>query len=495
MQLAEFNQPILIGCEAGARAAGLATTDVREARLSYDGATDNKRRKSPSATIKSEDDELTPAKRKKLQANANDIQRNFEVGAWAIRKHLDFVTSFSFASNNAESVISPEADAGMQSLQRERSQLDDDIEGIITEASAAEHCDSAARHDLATMLRLAEARATVTGDHGLYELADGTIQSIESDRIRDPSGVDKIRDAKIIHGVQVDGRGRSVRYAIHSRTSGGGYKFERWVPAAHMMMRGYYERTDQVRGISPMAPAVNRLRDVYEGFDYALAKAKIAQLFGFKINRNGDDSLGPVLNVAADEEPPDYEIDLGEGPWMLDLMPGDEADIMETSTPSDQFQTYTEMMIAVALLSLDLPWNFFKVDATNFFGSRAALNLYMQSVKPKRRANLTLLNRWTRRQLQLAILRKKLVLPRSMTVDDLRYGWTPDGLPWWNPSQEADGALKSLGAGLDNPQRICLETGTNFFDNVDRIAEAHAYAKARGVELSFALAGGVTIQQ
>lgn len=82
-----------------------------------------------------------------------------------------------------------------------------------------------------------------------------------------------------------------------------------------------------------------------------------------------------------------------------------------------------------------------------------------------------------------------------MTVDDLRFGWTPDGLPWWNPSQEADGALKSMGAGLDNPQRICLETGTNFFDNVDRIAEAQAYAASRGVDLSFALAGGITIQQ
>lgn len=493
MSLGALQESILVGLNADAAAAGDVSTDAHVARFSYDAAETTKMRKTPSAAIKHEDEHLNPAKRKKLLANANDIQRNFEIAAWAIRKHLDFVTSFSFASNNAESAIAVDADPARIAEQQMKSQLDDDIEGIIEEASAAARCDTAGRHDLSTLLRLGEARATVTGDHALLELADGTIQSIESDRIRDSHG-ERPAGARVWHGVHVDDRGRSVAYAVHSRTSGGGYNFERWVPASNVMFRGYYDRTDQVRGISPMAPALNRLRDVYEGFNFALAKAKLAQLFGFKISRNGDDAIGNVTNDGTDDSP-DYTVDLGAGPWMLDMEPGDDAEIMESANPSNEFQVYTEMMIAVALLSLDLPWNFFKVDATNFFGSRAALNLYMQSVKPKRRATVTILRRWTRRQLRLAILSGRLRLPRSMTVDDLRFGWTPDGLPWWNPSQEADGALKSMGAGLDNPQRICLETGTNFFDNVDRIAEAQAYAASRGVDLSFALAGGITIQQ
>src|SRR5690606_14912417 len=151
-----------------------------------------------------------------------------------------------------------------------------------------------------------------------------------------------------------------------------------------------------------------------------------------------------------------------------------------------EFQSYSELMIAVSLLSLDLPWNFYKVDATNFFGSRAALNLYLQSVKPKRAANQRLLNQWTRWQLELALLDGRLRLPAGLTIDDLRWSWVPDGLPWWNPSQEADGALKSIAAGLDNPQRIAQETGTNAFENVDKIAELQAYGQPKGVTLSFA---------
>lgn len=494
MSLALLTQPIYAGLDAG-RSAALAGTDAGRSRhLSegYDGAADTKARRAPTATIKSEDDTLPPGKRRKLQANASDIQRNFEIAAWAIRKHLDFVTDFSFSSNNAESVLDAASSPEQQAGQQESSQLDDDIEGLIAEAAVPERCDAAGRHDLLTLLRLTEARATVCGDHALLALTDGTLQSLESDRIRDPK--EKAPEGvKVVHGVQVDARGRAIAYAVHSRKTGGGYEFERWVPAAHVMLRGYFDRSDQVRGISPMAPSLNRLRDLYEGFNYALAKAKIAQLFGFKITRKGDGDFGNLTNDGT-EGKPNYSIDLGAGPWMLDLEPGDDADIMETATPSGEFQSYSEMMIAISLLAVDLPWNFYKVDATNFFGSRAALNLYLKSVKPKRRANVAILNRWTRGQVQRSILSGRLRLPRSMTIDDLRWSWTPDGLPWWNPSQEADGALKSIGAGLDNPQRICLETGTNFFENVDRIAEAQAYAEAKGVQLSFAVAGGITIQ-
>ena len=472
-----------IDCHAGAVAA---------TQFNYDAADDSQRRRNIVSTIKSEDDVLNGSKRRKLQANASDIQRNFEIAAWAVRKHLDFVCAFKFSSNNAEAVMSAEATAGQRNEQAAQSMLDQDVEGIVREASAAERCDAAGRHDLDALLRLTEARATVAGDHALIDISDGTMQSIESDRIRS-SNETRGRNGTV-HGVHIDRRGRAIAYAVHSRTSSGGYKFERWVPARNLHLRGYFERSDQVRGISPMAPSLNRLRDVYEGFDYALAKAKISQIFGIKVQRNAEDSLGNVDNDG-DSDRPDYSVDLGAGAFMLDMEPGDDASIIESTTPSTQFQTYSEMMIAIALLSLDLPWNFYKVDATNFFGSRAALNLYLKSVKPKRSANRTLLSRWTLRQLQLAILQGRLRLPRSMNLKTLRWAWTPEGLPWWNPSQEADGALKSIGAALDNPQRICLETGTNFFENVDRIAEAQNYAETKGVTLSFGVSPGLTIQQ
>lgn len=474
----DLTQSVLVGMQ------GMQETSRR--KFGYEAAEDSHRRKSTAAVISSEDDVLDASRRRKLQANGLDIQRNFAIAAWAIRKHLDFVTSFSFSSNNAQEVLGDDSTEAT-ALQAERSQLDDDIEGVVTEASAADNCDTAGRHSLDMMLRLCEARATVAGDHCFLEVDDGTMQAIESDRVLTPQG-DK---EGVVHGVRLDKRGRSLAYAVHGR-KGTGYTFERWVPAASTVWRGYYDRFDQVRGISPMAPALNPLRDLHEGFVYALAKAKIAQLFGFKVNHTGETGIAETINTDAERKK--YAIELGKGPWNIDLDPGDDINIMTADVPGSGFESFSEMMIAISLLAIDLPWNFYKVDATNFFGSRAALNLYLKSVKTKRQANQTILRRWTRRQIQFAIVRGKLRLPRTLTVDDLRYSWTPDGMPWWNPSQEADGALKSIGGALDNPQDICLATGTNVFRNIDRISEVQKYAETKGVKLSYAVPAAINIQ-
>lgn len=121
MSLDTLCESILVGAPADAAAAGHVSTEAHVARFSYDAAETTTKRRNPSATIKQEDEVLNPAKRKKLVANASDIQRNFEIAAWAIRKHLDFTTSFTFASNNAENAIAVDADPGRLAEQEERS--------------------------------------------------------------------------------------------------------------------------------------------------------------------------------------------------------------------------------------------------------------------------------------------------------------------------------------------------------------------------------------
>jgi capsid protein len=257
-----------------------------------------------------------------------------------------------------------------------------------------------------------------------------------------------------------------------------------------VLVRGYYDRPDQVRGISPLAPALNTLRDLYEGCDYALAKMKIAQLLGIKTTRQAEDSLVPAQPVEGGDEEgapsPRYQIDLGRGIWMVDLDPGDDLEMVQPNVPGDAFESYTKLMISLALLALDIPYCWLDVAATNFFGARAALNLYLISAEQKRAANLRILNRWTRWQLQRAVLQGELKLPESMTVDQLQWSWTPRGMPWWNPVQESEGALRAIAGGLDSPQRVCQANGSNVFRNIDQIAEVIKYAKRRGVSLSFA---------
>ena len=75
-----------------------------------------------------------------------------------------------------------------------------------------------------------------------------------------------------------------------------------------------------------------------------------------------------------------------------------------------------------------------------------------------------------------------------MQVADLKYEWVPLGTPWWDPAKEMKGAESAIANGLDTPQRISQATlARDFYENIDDIADAMAYAAEKGVPLRFAM--------
>ena len=51
-----------------------------------------------------------------------------------------------------------------------------------------------------------------------------------------------------------------------------------------------------------------------------------------------------------------------------------------------------------------------------------------------------------------------------------------------------NGAVAAINAGLDNPYRICKETGRGEYEeNIDQIARAREYAEAKGVPLNYVM--------
>ncbi len=446
---------------------------ARHQEFAYDATEPKGRRKPPTVRYGSEDDLLDSARRSKLTANSRDIHRNFAIAAWMVRKHLDYVASFSFhcRSGNVD--------------------FDAKVEQFVSEWSRPYNCDASGRHRLLRMIRLAEARRTLDGDVGLLKLTNGSMQAIEEDRIRQPSGEPADQgQTRWVHGVRINQAGRALAYAIHRRRPrGGGFELERVVSARNLVMLGYYDRFDQVRGISPIASALNPLRDVYENFDYALIKAKVTQLFALAIFSDGMRDGGVVTDNEDSEDSgaSRYSVDFGRGPVKLELDPGDKAEFLESRHPATEFQSFTKLVIAVAMKALDLPYSFYDESHTNFFGSRAAWLHYDRSCMSKRDDLLELLNRITIWRLGLALLDGELVLPRGWSLGNVPFEWVPTGMPWWDPSKEINGDLQALGAGLDNPQRITKERGRgDWYDNIDRIAEAMKYAEGKGVPVSFA---------
>lgn len=445
----------------------------------FDAADDRGRRRSPVAVTYAEDAIANQRIRRILEANARDLARNFAIAKWAIGKHLDYVTSFSFQAKTADLAFNRE------------------LEAYVEFRSTPGQFDVAGRHPLRRATRLSEGCRAIAGDCLWLKIlspgpagdARGQIQFIESDRIRDPSDIEP-GDTSWINGVQVSKSGATRAFAIHNRARGSQFEFARTVPARNGYLHAWYDRFDQVRGISPITAALNWFRDVYEGFEYTLARTKIEQLFGIQVYRNAAEPMGtvtPTIDSDDDgEEDAGYELDFNKGPFMLDMDPGDRAEVLNGGNPAGSTTDFLKLMIHVALRTLDIPYSFFDESFTNFYGSRGGLIQYLKACENKIADIQDCLNWWTNWVIGLAVADGTIRLPSGMEFQDIYYEHVPAGVPWWDPAKEARGQAMGIAMGVTSPQRVCREVGTDFETNIDEIAAAMEYAKSKGVDLVYA---------
>jgi hypothetical protein len=444
----------------------------------YDALEAKGRRKAAPASIVREDTHLKNGRRVRLQANANDIARNFSIAAWMIRRHLDYVARFDFHSRTK--------DRG----------LDMAIEDLMKTQSMAANCDRGGRVTREKIFRMAEARRVLDGDTGFVLLQDGRLQGIEADLIRDPPKT--LGPYEWVDGTEADYAGLIRNFSIWGRSRGGvGYEFKRIIAAKNFILYGFFERyaSEQRRGVSPIAAALNPFRDVYENIEYALIKAKISQLFAIALMRDTDaaplNEVMPGANSVADDEstdedesePPPRTIDLTHGPTVLDLDPGEKVDLLESKNPSNELQNFTRLVMMIAFKALDIPYSFFDESHTNYSGSRGSWMHYERACLDKRDDQLEMRKRWTDFQLRRWVLNGQLKLPGRMTVEDVKTEWVPLGMPWWKPAEEIVGDLMAISSGLDSPLRVTKERGRgDVFDNIDDLLEVLKYAHQRGKE-------------
>lgn len=435
----------------------------------YEAVTSEGKRKAPTGILRSEDAELNQTDRRKLLSQTRDAHRNFAVLGWMIRRHLDYVSTFNFAARTSD-----------QKLNRL-------IERRVAKWSRREYCDVAGRHSLPSIIRLLEARAVIDGDCGILKLRDGRLQAVEGDLIATPNGGGSLPPSvdpqSIVHGVQTDQYGRAVAYSLCKRGKASDFapstsqtrQFLRMVSADHMLLHGYFDRFDQVRGISPIASALNDLIDVDEGLDLALAKLKAEQLIGMVLYR--EDTGAPLIGGRQDYS----QIKLGKRPFLVDLDPGDKAELLSSSHPSGQFQSFMQLMIQLCLKALDIPFSFFNESFTNYSGSRSARLQYEAAADIKRRNLLDILNALTEWRLGLFVEDGELPpLPPGETW----FEWVPTGSPWIDPLKEVQADIAAISAGLATRTDTLKARGKDFTETADRLAAENEYLASRGLPTS-----------
>jgi len=448
-------------------------------QFGYDAIESKGRRKPTLSQTKAEGKLLDPYNRQKLAATTRDLVRNMAIAKWMICQHLNYVSIFDFQATTPDK------------------EFNRYLADFVAELGSAERFDASGRHRMDHFFRMAEARRIIDGDLGILKLADGTIQAIEGDRVRNPDGVRNFGKnnqqptarGQWINGVRVNGAGRALSYCLWNRNQGGAsWVSPRDVASSRLWLYGYFDssfRFDQVRGISPLASATNSLRDVYEAGTYAILKAKSQSMFAMVFARAAEEAPGDITGgVAADEQEDKsgYDVDMGAGPIQLDLDPGDTASFLESKSPSNEFRQYMDHTIQASLKALNLDATFYDASKATWHGARSAQLHYERGCVDARNDQQELRNRWTAWRLTLAAIDGTLRLPAGWTVQDIRWEWVHRGQPWWRPDQEIRGDVEAIAAGFSNPYRVCRERGQGSFeDNVDQTLRATKYARERGL--------------
>lgn len=424
-------------------------------------------------THKSEDRELTPTERERLIEASRDIERNFSLAGFTIRKHLQSVAFYQFFSNT------PDVD------------FNNKLVGLIEKWK--DECDVTGRHSFDDLIYIVERLRLVDGDVALLRTSDNKIQVIEGDRIKNPP--DAPVNGRWVHGVRTDEYGKAEEYAIWDRaTYGGNLTYQTTLAADNIDLLGYYSRADQVRGISPLAPALRMFNLLEDSLNLALAKAKVEQSVGLVTKLIGDSQLAPSpMSVMEREKGIDTAAreTFGKGILHLSLRDGEEASLLTSNNPSSNFLAFAEQVIRLVLASLDVPYSFYDGSATTFFSGRGELEQYLDSVEKKQHATIRMLNRWVRQWLVPNwLLTGQLDIPAGMTLADVEnnIGWSGAGLPTWRLLEYSKDAATAIQLGLISPTELIESYGYSPRKNLQDTAEFMTLAKELGIQLPFGTA-------
>ena len=436
----------------------------------YQALNPKNRRRSTTTKVRSEDFLLNDNRRQALSANALDVWRNMGILAWAIRRTLDYCCLWDFQPRTQ--------DTGLNA----------DLKRLMTRDCEPEAIDTFGRMDWDDFRRVAESQKLLTGDSFFVKLNDGTLQAIEGAYCLNPT-FSRRDQAQWVNGAKLS-NGRIVAWNFQEENPRTGQRTDRSIKASNVWQHCQFEaRPNLIRPQSPIVAALNEFRDLDETLDHMRAKVKLDQMFGLAFGRKADaDAFDEDDPQASDaQEGSARVVDFGDGPAVFDLDEGEEVTPIQSSNPASSTQDFTRLCLAIALKSLDLPFNFFDEAHTNFFGSRAAWLLFERACHARRKTQERLHKKMTLWRLWRWVMPTdmggtgEVVLPGGMQVQDVVFKWVPRGVAWWKPAEELDTALRSVAAGLKSMQDVCDEHGFgDYLDNVREIQSERAELASMG---------------
>ena len=407
----------------------------------YDAVVPSSRRRVQWTYIGQSEDNVLNRWRRRIGTEAvRDVLRFSAPANYALNKHLQFVANFVFQCDYADEEI------------RNR------IKRWYKRWSM--NADYTGRTSLNGLIRKIEMCRVVDGDVLVHYAGDGKLQICESNEIMTPFGEQDATNTpselaggkpEWRQGVKLNRKGRVVGYNVRKQND------DHYLDADDAYLLGYFRYGNQYRGVSPILSGVNQFIDAYEATEYALAKAKVSQMVGLVTKRefdNEDDLSSHRENAKK----------LGVNAH-VDLGLNDSMEFITPSTPSNEFQAFLDKVITVALSCIDMPFSFFDGTVSNYYGTKAAYELYVETVRQKQEDWIVLLNKILHRSMFDAFVNDEIDLgghDLEAVLNDCEF--IGARYPMWQMFNDIDGIAKAEALGFINKQTVGTSYGLNVID-------------------------------
>lgn len=265
----------------------------------------------------------------------------------------------------------------------------------------------------------------------------------------------------LIHGVELDSAGRVLRYHFYRQHPGDALR-QRFaletvaIPAAEVLALKHTIRLGQLRGVTMLDSSIETAADLDEYLVAERVAAKFAACVGVQIVRSSD-AQAPDTNADGDRT-----IDFEPGMTLTDLLPGEKAEMMSMSRPTQQFPSYLKALGRHMAAGPGANYSASTNDYDGTYSSQRQMlvtgRMHELSLHGRARARMYR-PLWAGfvRALQLA---GKLPSTRGVDLRTLtRADFIPVPVPWIDPQKEAAADRMQIEDGIESRHGVIRRRG------------------------------------
>jgi lambda family phage portal protein len=429
-----------------------------------------------------------------IVARQRDLTRNSGWAAGAVSRQIDNVIGASFR-------LSSKPDYRALGLSPEwAAEFAEDVEGRfrLYGEDPDNWIDAARQQNLSGLLGLAFRHDFVDGEaFGLALWFDGrpfgryatTIQIVDPDRLSNPNG--QSESDRLRAGIELDGFGAPLAYHVRRAHPGdwtAGEKSFQWERIARETEWGRRrvlhsfdkQRAGQVRGVSPFAPIVERLKmlDKYDRIE--LQAALVNAIFAAFIESPFDHEL--IDEALTADKLTGYQdaranfhdkrqIALNSGVRIPTLFPGEKLNFQAANRPASQFGEFEKACLRNIAAGLGLSYEQLSQDwsSTNYSSARAALlEVWRSFTRTRQRFADQFATPIFVLWLEEAISRGDVVLPKdapdfyTAKAAYCRVKWIGPGRGWVDPVKEMQAAQMRMDGWISTLEDECADQGKDW---------------------------------